>query len=160
MIIQVAVAFFATVSFALLFNVPKEQFLFAGITGSSGWFCYLMFFEFYPSKVLASFAAAVVLTAMSRGFAVHRKTPVTVFLICGIFPLVPGAGVYYTAYHFIMSENTSAISRGIETIKIAVAIALGIVLVFSLPYTLFRWLDVPYGKAIFGRKNTQKKEKK
>ena len=62
-----------------------------------------------------------------------RKTPVTVFLICGIFPLVPGAGIYYTAYYFIMGDNAMALSKGIETIKIAVAIALAIVFVFSMP---------------------------
>ena len=77
--------------------------------------------------------AAVVLTMMSRIFAVWRKTPVTVFLICGIFPLVPGAGIYYTAYYFIMGDNAMALSKGIETIKIAVAIALAIVFVFSMP---------------------------
>ena len=57
----------------------------------------------------------------------------TVFLICGIFPLVPGAGIYYTAYYFIMGDNAMALSKGIETIKIAVAIALAIVLFSRCP---------------------------
>ena len=47
--------------------------------------------------------------------------------------LVPGAGIYYTAYYFIMGDNAMALSKGIETIKIAVAIALAIVFVFSMP---------------------------
>ena len=38
-------------------------------------------------------------------FAILLKTPVTVFLLTGIFPLVPGAGIYYTAYYFIQGEN-------------------------------------------------------
>ena len=37
-----------------------------------------------------------------------------------------------------MSQNDLALYKGIETLKIAVAIALGIVLVLSLPYSLFR----------------------
>ncbi len=77
------------------------------------------------------------MTIMARVFAVYRKTPVTVFLICGLFPLVPGAGIYYTAYNFIMGYNDLAVAKGIETIKIAVAIALAIVFAFSMPKLLF-----------------------
>jgi uncharacterized membrane protein YjjB (DUF3815 family) len=138
MIIQVSVAFFATLSFSILFHVPKQQYLYCGFTGAAGWLCYLLVNSYSHSVVWASFIAAVALTLVSRIFAVFRKMPVTVFLICGIFPLVPGAGIYYTAYHIIMNENSMALIKGMETIKIAVAIALGIVLVLSLPYFFFK----------------------
>lgn len=138
MAVQAVVAFFATVSFAVLFQVPKQQYLFSGLTGTIGWLSYLLALRLHPSVVIASLAATLLLTAVSRVFAVWRRTPITVFLICGIFPLVPGAGIYYTAYHFIMGENELAVNKGIETIKIAVSIALGIVFVLSLPYALFR----------------------
>ena len=61
----------------------------------------------------------------------------TVFLICGIFPLVPGAGIYYTGYNFFMGNDAMALEKGLETIKIAVAIALGTGIVQSLPPFLF-----------------------
>ena len=78
---QTLVAFVATVAFGVLFQVPKEQYAFSGICGAAGWLCYLLVMQNYPSTTIASFAAAVVLTMMSRIFAVWRKTPVTVFLI-------------------------------------------------------------------------------
>ena len=59
------------------------------------------------------------------------------FLISGIFPLVPGAGIYYTGYNVFMSDNAQALDKGMETIKIAVAIALGIGIVLSLPAFFF-----------------------
>ena len=59
-------------------------------------------------------------------FAITQKTPVTVFLLTGIFPLVPGAGIYYTAYYFIQNKNAMALANGISTFKIAVALASGI----------------------------------
>ena len=70
-------------------------------------------------------------------FSFARKAPVTVFLICGIFPLVPGAGIYYTGYHFFMGQDALALDKGLETIKIAIAIALGTGIVLSLPSFLF-----------------------
>ena len=88
--------------------------------------------------MIASFAATLILTALSRCFAVWRRTPITIFLICGIFPLVPGAGIYYTAYYFIVGDNAMAAAKGTETLKIAVAITLGIVLILSLPQKIFR----------------------
>ena len=146
LLIQSAVAFVATLAFAVLFQVPKEQYGYSGFCGAAGWLCYLLVMENYPSPAIASFAAVVVLTLMARFFAVRRKTPVTVFLICGLFPLVPGAGIYYTAYNFIMGYNDLAVSKGIETIKIAVAIALAIVFAFSLPNSII----VLYRKKIVG----------
>ena len=71
--------------------------------------------------------------AGTLSFAVVLKMPVTVFLLSGIFPLVPGAGIYYTAYYFIQGNNALALSNGISTFKVAVALAVGISLVLSVP---------------------------
>ena len=137
MIVQILVAFVATIAFSVLFNVPKEQYIYCGTTGALGWLCYIIVNSIYPSPVLASFIATFVLTCISRIFAVYRKSPVTIFLISGIFPLVPGAGIYNTAYHMIMSDNVLAFNTGIQTVKVAVAISLGILFVFSLPQSIF-----------------------
>ena len=66
------------------------------------------------------------------------KCPITVFLISGIFPLVPGAGVYYTAYYLVMNQLGEAAQRGIGAIKVAFAIVLGIVCIVSIPREFFR----------------------
>jgi len=137
MLIQLVVSFFATISFAVLFNVPKKEFFYCGMTGVIGWFFYLLIFDSMHSVVFANFISSVVITVVSRLFAVNRKLPVTIFLISGIFPLVPGAGIYYTTYYIITNEITLAVSKGVETIGIALAIAFGIMLVFLIPQKLF-----------------------
>ena len=53
--------------------------------------------------------------------------------LTGIFPLVPGAGIYYSAYYFIQGDNALALANGISTFKIAVALAVGIALVLGIP---------------------------
>ena len=57
----------------------------------------------------------------------------TIFLLPGIFPLVPGAGIYYTAYYFLQGKQELFASKGVETFKVALALALGIALVCSVP---------------------------
>jgi len=136
---QTAVAFVSTVAFSIIFHTPRREWLCTGATGAVGWLVYLISLGLGMGTAGASFFAAVALTWVSRVFSFARRAPVTVFLICGIFPLVPGAGIYYTGYHFFMSDNSLALSTGLETIKIAVAIALGIGIVLSLPKFFFTW---------------------
>lgn len=134
---QTFVAFLATIAFSIIFHTPQKEYAFTGLTGGAGWLVYLISMHFGCGVVAASFFATVALAWLSRVFSFSRKAPVTVYLICGIFPLVPGAGIYYTGYHFFMSDNSLALSKGLETIKIAIAIALGIGIVLSLPRFLF-----------------------
>lgn len=139
MIIQALVAFIATISFSILFSVPSNQYIYCGITGTIGWLCYIVMLNFNFPSVFATFTAAILLTMVSRIFAIYRKVPVTVFLIAGIFPLVPGAGIYYTTYYLIMNQPDQATSKGIETIKLAIAIALGIMFIFAIPQKFLSW---------------------
>lgn len=134
---QTIVAFVATIAFSIIFHTPKREWIWAGFTGAAGWLVYLLAMELGSGVVAASFFATVALTWLARIFSFSRKAPVTMYLICGIFPLVPGAGIYYTGYYFFMSSNSLAASKGLETIKIAVAIALGIGIVLSLPRFFF-----------------------
>lgn len=57
---------------------------------------------------------------MARIFAAARSMPVTVYLLSGIFPLVPGAGIFYTAYYLFTNDRALSSSKGIETFEVAV----------------------------------------
>ena len=98
-----------------------------------GWFVYELAVMLGADSAAASLLAVIPLTLLTRVFAIVIKMPVTVFLLSGIFPLVPGAGIYYCAYYFIQGNNALALSNGISTFKVAVALAIGITLVLSVP---------------------------
>lgn len=140
MMIQFIVGFFATLSFAILFSAPKRQLVFCGLTGAAGWIVYLLLMQNDSGIALANLAATFVLTLMARIFAAMERHPVTVYLLSGIFPLVPGAGIYYTSYYFIMHDMTNFSRYGSETVIIAGSIALGIVFGFALPQKMFNAL--------------------
>ena len=131
----------ATLSFAVLFCAPKSELLFCGLTGAIGWIVYLICLQFDTGTVIANMIATLALTVFSRVVAALRKNPVTVYLIAGIFPLVPGAGIYYTSYYFIMNDMSEFSRYGMETIKVAGAIVLGIIFGFSLPQAWFNALQ-------------------
>lgn len=142
MIVNIVCPFFGTLAFSILFNVPKKYYICCGITGMAGWLCYCLGIQF-TSVTVASFMGTLVVVLMSRIFAVWQKCPITVFLVSGIFPLVPGAGVYYTAYYLVTDSLRMAAIKGLESVKIAFAIVLGIVFIVSMPR---EWFQVSYWK--------------
>ena len=90
------------------------------------------------SPALASFFGTLAVVLISRILTVRMKCPITIFLISGIIPLVPGAGVYFTAYYLVTNQMALASQRGMEALKIAFAIVLGIVLIVSIPREFFQ----------------------
>jgi len=72
------------------------------------------------------FFATLIVALISHSFARMLKTPVTLFLIAGILPLVPGVGMYRMVYNLIIGENGLAMFYFSETMQIAGMIAVAI----------------------------------
>lgn len=135
--LQFLIAALATVSFAVLFNARKIDLIFCGITGGFGWIIYYVIVLLGGGVVVGSFVASFCLTILARIFATRKRNPVTIYLLTGIFPLVPGAGLYYTAYYFFTRNNSMLSMKGSETIEIALAIVFGIIFGFGISQKLF-----------------------
>ena len=96
---QVLSAFLGVFSFAILFHAPRRSYLACAVCGAVAWGCYLLAAPM--GLFLATTLAAIVLTLLSRMLSIAMKMPSTVFIVTGIFPLVPGAGIYHTAYALV-----------------------------------------------------------
>lgn len=138
MIIQVIAAAVGTMAFALLFGVPRKYYLSCGLIGGTGWFLYLfMTKRMGMTAVEATFLATVIVVLMSRFTAVKERCPATIFSVPGIFPLIPGGGIYWTAHYIVLNQYNMALESGIEAVKAAFALVLGIIVVFELPQKIF-----------------------
>ena len=137
LLIEALWAFLATVAFSIMFNTPKKELLYCGIVGAIGWFFYALCMKIGLSSAFSNFWGTVFIAYFSRLFAIIRKNPISVFLISGIITLVPGAGIYNTVFNIIMSDNKMASFYGVETVKIACAIAFGIIVILALPQFMF-----------------------
>lgn len=132
MILQIVGAFVAMYWFAVLIETPKKYLPMAGVVASIGWFVYLSCENQGADAVLATFFSALTVTFISHVLARKLKTPVTIFLIAGIIPTVPGATMYRIAYYVILGENDMSIHYLMEMFKIAGAIAVAIFIIDSL----------------------------
>ena len=77
------------------------------------------------------FVASLTLAALSEIAARILKEPSTLFLITGIYPLVPGAGIYSTAA-LIMQRNAEASVTGVNTVAELLFMVAGIAIVSTL----------------------------
>jgi uncharacterized membrane protein YjjB (DUF3815 family) len=140
LLIQIVAALVGTVAFGALFGVPEQYYLHCGLIGGAGWAVYAVLWEQmqFWSETAAVFWATVLVILLSRFCAVRKRCPATVFMISGIMPLVPGAGIYWTAYYLVTDQLQEATRRGFQAVKIVLAIVLGIVFVFEIPQKFFR----------------------
>jgi uncharacterized membrane protein YjjB (DUF3815 family) len=150
----------ATLAFAALFNAPRRHLWMCALVGGLGWMVYSAMVAAGAAEALACVCAALTLTMTARNGAVAFNTPVTIVLLAGIFPLVPGAGIYYTAYYLFGGDSATAAARGVETLTVAGAISLGILMGSSLPQGIFNGVVRLGGRAAaaIGGKSRRKKQ--
>ena len=135
---QVLLAFIGTIGFSIIFNVGKRELVLCGAAGAAGWLVYQLVIMAWPgSFTSATFFGAMAVTCISRLVANLRRMPATVYMIPGIIPLVPGIGIYYTMFFVVMGDNSEALLWGIHTLRIAGVIAVGLLIVLTLPRRLF-----------------------
>lgn len=125
-------AFAASLAFAILFNIHGTGIIVCGIGGAVGWLVYLLAFPFSGSPILPSFLAALAISTYAELMSRLRRCPVTGYLLVAFFPLVPGGGIYYTMRYCMAGETALFYAKGVETLGIAGALALGVLLVSSI----------------------------
>ena len=135
---QFVFSFFGTIGASILFSIPRDSIIISGTVGSLGWMTYTFILSKYSSPVAGTFFGALAVGIIGELLARHLKKPATVFIIPGIIPLVPGAGMYYTMLALIEKRFLDAANIGTETLFIAVAISIGIVISSSLGRSIKR----------------------
>ena len=124
-------AFLACVGFCLIFNIRGRTILWASAGGALAWAVYLIF-AFCRDAVLQSFLAILAASLYAEVVARIRKAPATVYLVVGLLPLVPGGGIYQAMEYCIAGDTMAFLTAALQTLAIAGALALGVLLVSSL----------------------------
>ncbi|WP_271396900.1 threonine/serine exporter family protein [Salinicoccus roseus] len=124
---QFVLSFFASASFGVLFNAPRNALVSCGATGAFGWIVFYLFREGGTDLVLSSFLGALTLSAIAILNSRRRKMPILLFITCGIIPLVPGGLAYDAMRHVVFNEYMTALEYGFEAALISLAIAMGII---------------------------------
>ena len=132
MIIQILSAFSAVFMFTMILEIPRRYVSYAAASGAIGWWIYLLVQNRGNSAMMAAFLSTLVVAFLSYILARLKKAPVTVFLVSGTLPAVPGAAIYRSVYYLIHNESQLSTHYLVETLQIAGAIAMAIFIMDSL----------------------------
>jgi uncharacterized membrane protein YjjP (DUF1212 family) len=127
--VQLMGSFIGCMGFAILFNIHGPGGLLCGLGGIISWAVYLLVLKHTGNDLTAYFWAGLASAAYAEIMARVRKYPAISYLVVSIFPLIPGASVYYTMNYAVQGEMQLFADRGTHTIAIAGVIAVGILLV-------------------------------
>lgn len=141
----IAAAFLGSIMFGIIVDVPRRVLGATGIAGLMSWIIADTLLKQGLHSVVSYFLATLIAGSYAELMARYTRNPVSIFIIPGIVPLVPGAGAYYTVQYFVKNEFTQGLAKGMETLFIAGAIAFGLAIVS----VLFRFARV-------GQKNDKK----
>ncbi|MFD1851635.1 threonine/serine exporter family protein [Oceanobacillus bengalensis] len=126
MIAQLITSFIASAGFAILFNAPKNTLIQCGFVGMSGWILYYVLVAGGMDAIPATVLSAMLVAVVSHIFAKTFKTPIIIFNVAGIIPLVPGGVSYNAMRNFVENNYDIALQLSAQVMLLAGAIAIGL----------------------------------
>jgi len=137
---------FITVMFtAVTLRSPVKTWFTVGLTGMLGWGASVFTATKNVPELVATVVGAVVIGTVAEIFARIQKQPVTVFIVSGIIPLVPGTIAYNSMLEFLQKNFSQGLFLAFRAFLISSYLAAGLAIVPLL---------VNNFKAIFRRKKT------
>ena len=138
-VVQCIFCFIGCIGFVILFNIHGPGGLICALGGAATWLVYLIAFEVSGSDLMAYFWSSLFASFYSEVVARIRKYPAISYLVISIFPLIPGAGVYYTMNYAVRGMNREFALQGLHTAAIAGTIAVGILLASTVVRMYLTW---------------------
>ncbi len=137
-IIQLSAGLIGSLCFGILFNMRGKRLIAAAVGGLMSWGLFLILSHFVSNEPINYFIVASVVSLYSEVMARILKTPASPIVTTSLIPLIPGGSLYYTMACAFESNFTLFLDKAVSTLKLASALALGIIVVTALSQLLFR----------------------
>ena len=139
-LIEAACAFFACFFFAILYNTPKKELAYCGLSGAVGYTVYYMLSKFFNLTLLGVFIGTMCICVMAKYYAIEHKMPKLLYVLPAIYPIVPGAGIYYALHDIMINDYAAATNEGFVALKTVGAVVLAMLIILPDQFFKFEWL--------------------
>lgn len=121
-------AFITSVAIGLAMRGPRHTIIPIGLVGLSGWIGYRLGLDWiWPgSSPFAAFLGALCVGLVAEIFARRFHQPTLLFIIPGMFPLVPGVMAYRATLALISGDLTLAAANWVVTVLYTGGLAMGL----------------------------------
>lgn len=114
--------------FCVVFNIHGRGCFLCALGGTLTWALYKLCLLVGCGDLIALFAATLFASFYSEIMARIRRCPAIGYLVIAIFPLIPGAGVYFTMNYAVQGNMDQFIAKGMHTAAEAGVMAVAILL--------------------------------
>lgn len=137
-LIQIATGLIGSLCFGILFNMRGKRLIAAAVGGLLSWGLFVVLSHFILNEPINYFIVAAVVSLYSEIMARILKTPAAPIVTTSLIPLIPGGSLYYTMSSAFESNFTMFFEKAVSTLKLACALALGIIVVTAISQFLFK----------------------
>ena len=132
-------SFVGCIGFFILFNIHGPGGLLCALGGFLTWMIYLLVLKHSGSDLTAYFWATLFSSVYAEVMARVRKYPAISYLVVSIFPLIPGAGVYFALNYAVKGQMEAFADQGIHTAAVAGIMAVAILLASTTVRIITTW---------------------
>ncbi len=137
-IIQILAGFVGSMGFAVLFNIRGKRLVAASMGGLLSWLLFVILGACIASEPVRYFIVALVISAYAEVMARLLKSPTTTFITTSLVPLIPGGSLYYTMTHIFQGNMETFLQKGLYTLQLTAALALGIIVSTAFAKIFYR----------------------
>ena len=107
-LIEAICSFFACLFFAIIYNTPKKELFYVGFAGAVGYAIFFTFDRYAGLNAAGTFLGSAAICIMAKYFSASHTMPKLLYVLPAIYPLVPGAGIYYAMHDIMIGDFASA----------------------------------------------------
>lgn len=134
------------VGFSILFNIHGPGGILCALGGILCWVIYSLVARFSGNVMLGYLWGSIFASAYAEIMARVRKYPAISYLVVSLFPLIPGAGIYYAMNYAVHGKMELFAAQGAHTAAITGVMAVGILLVSTFVRFCYTWREVHTNK--------------
>ncbi len=134
---DIAACVVAVLFYGIIMSVPIRPLWLAAGSGAAAYLGYRLIYRIAGHELLGYWVAALLVAVSSEILARICKKPVTIFVLPGIIPLVPGVGLYRTMLCLIQNDLAGFEVAFVRTLFISGIIAVTVAVVNAAARNLF-----------------------
>jgi len=140
-IIQIFAGFVGSIGFAVLFNIRGIKLWITALGGLLSWLLFVLLSKCIAGEPAIYFIIALVISSLAELMARVLKTPAATFITTSLIPLIPGSSLYYTMAYAFGENFENFLKKGVYTLELAAALALGIIVSTTIARIIYHKKD-------------------
>lgn len=143
-VIQVVSVTIGSIGLAWIYQIRGRKVMYSGIGAFLTWTVYLIVRQFGGGYLFGMLVASVFVGLYAFIMSRINKAPSTIFLTASVFPLMPGANLYYMMYGCVQQNMTVAMENMVILLETCMAIAFGFLIVDIMARIIMSLLGQEY----------------